>query len=187
MSGKVWLTSDWHFNHDKDFIWKARGFNSIQEMNEAIINRHNEVIAPDDTLYILGDVMLGGQDTSGIDMIAAIKGKKVIVAGNHDTGRRRQLYTETLGIPVYDAVRLEYQKYHFYLSHYPTITTNIEKESLRQCTLNLFGHTHQREKFYNEIPAIYHVGVDSHDCYPVDLDTIISDMKEQFNKKELNT
>lgn len=43
-------------------------------------------------------------------------------------------------------------------------------------------HTHQTTNFYNEIPFIYHVGVDSHDCYPVHLDTVIEDMEQQAKK-----
>ena len=60
MSIKTWLVSDWHFNHDKAFIWKARGFEGVQEMNEAIIERHNTVVQPGDLVYCLGDACLGG-------------------------------------------------------------------------------------------------------------------------------
>ena len=31
----IWLCSDWHLNHNKEFIWKARGFESVAQMNEA--------------------------------------------------------------------------------------------------------------------------------------------------------
>lgn len=182
MVGNIWFSSDWHFNHDREFIWKARGFSSVQDMNEAIIERHNSVITPEDTIYVLGDLMLGGQDTSGLDMIAAINGTKIIIAGNHDTDRRRQEYINKLGLQVYDALRITHRGYHFYLSHYPTLTANLEKESLKQCTLNLFGHTHQKERFYNDIPMMYHVGVDSHSCYPIGIDAIIAEMKEKVNE-----
>ena len=36
---KIFLTSDSHFNHNKDFIYERRGFNSIEEMNEKIIEK----------------------------------------------------------------------------------------------------------------------------------------------------
>ena len=47
-------------SHDREFIWKARGFNSVDEMNEETIRRFNEVVNPEDTVYILGDIALGG-------------------------------------------------------------------------------------------------------------------------------
>ena len=39
----VFLTSDLHFNHDREFVWKVRGFDSVQEMNEAIIKNINRL------------------------------------------------------------------------------------------------------------------------------------------------
>lgn len=39
MDRTIWLTSDTHFNHDKDFIWKPRGFQNVQDMNEAILTK----------------------------------------------------------------------------------------------------------------------------------------------------
>lgn len=65
------------------------------------------------------------------------------------------------------------------MTHFPCMTGNLEKKSLKQCTCNLFGHTHQTTNFYNDLPFMYHVGVDSHDGYPVNLDIII----EQMNAK----
>ena len=38
----IWLISDTHLGHDKTFIWKARGFDSVWDMNNAIIERWNE-------------------------------------------------------------------------------------------------------------------------------------------------
>ena len=75
-----------------------------------------------------------------------------------------------------NAIIFKYKKHHFYLSHYPTLTGNLEKESLTQMTLNLFGHTHQKTNFYMDMPYMYHCGIDSHDCKPVLLDNIIEEM-----------
>ena len=37
----IFLTSDMHFGHNREFIWKARGYSSIEEMNDTIINNWN--------------------------------------------------------------------------------------------------------------------------------------------------
>ena len=42
-----------------EFVWKARGFESVEEMNKAQIERFNSKVQPEDTVYILGDSMLG--------------------------------------------------------------------------------------------------------------------------------
>ena len=38
-----WFTSDWHFCHDRAFIYEPRGFKNVYEMNETIIKNHNNV------------------------------------------------------------------------------------------------------------------------------------------------
>ena len=54
----IWLISDTHLGHDKEFVWKARGFDSVWDMNNAIIERWNEVVKYDDVVYHLGDVII---------------------------------------------------------------------------------------------------------------------------------
>jgi calcineurin-like phosphoesterase family protein len=70
------------------------------------------------------------------------------------------------------------------MTHYPCLTGNLEKESLKQCTLNLFGHTHQTTNFYEDRPYMYHVGVDSHPDVLVDLDDIIEEMYAKVRECE---
>ena len=46
----IYFTSDLHLNHDRDFIYVPRGFNSVHEMNEAIIYNWNNNITEGDTV-----------------------------------------------------------------------------------------------------------------------------------------
>jgi len=181
----IYLTSDLHFNHSREFIYKPRGFNSIEEMNDAIITNFNEVVTPDDDVYILGDLMLGGADKldEGLNLISKLNGNLHLVRGNHDTDKRWEAYKELHNvIEQQNAIYLKYKGFHFYMSHYPTMTANLEKETLKQCTINLFGHTHQKTNFYEEIPFVYHVGVDSHNNFPVNIEDAIRDMYEQVER-----
>lgn len=176
MSGEILLTSDLHFGHDREFIWKARGYESAQAMNLAQVQKWNFAVDNEDDVYVLGDFMLGSPDN--IEFIKQLKGKIHIVLGNHDTFIREKMYRELFNVVEIARVgiQLTYKKHHFVLTHYPMLTGNLENESLRQMTLNLFGHTHQTTNFYNDMPFMYHVGVDSHNGYPVPLDCIIEDM-----------
>ncbi len=149
-------------------------------MNKNIINRWNSVVNSDDIVYHLGDVMLGNNQ-AGMECLKQLNGNIIIVAGNHDTDTRIKIYREA-GYQVELAVKLKYHGYHFFMTHFPCLTSNLEVESLKQCTCSLFGHTHQQDNFYNNIPFMYHVGMDSHNCYPVELDTIIKDMKQKINE-----
>ena len=184
---KIWVTSDWHFNHDRKFIWEARGFSSVKEMNESIIERYNSVVGKNDIVYCLGDCGLGGAGQEALDQLKSyierLNGTIIIVQGNHCTDKRVNLYRQCKNVQQVDiATTFKYKGYHFYLSHYPTLTGNLEKESLKQMTLNLYGHTHQKTNFYEDRPYMYHVGVDSHDCYPVSIDQIIQDMNNKVKE-----
>jgi len=183
---EIWLSSDYHFQHDRPFIYEPRGFENVNEMNETIIANHNEVVCEDDDIYLLGDLMLGGPDKmeTGLEMIRALKGRLHLVRGNHDTDKRWEAYSKLPNVvEQQNAIYLNYRKYHFYMTHYPSITSNLEKESLHQCTINLYGHTHQQtSNFYMGIPYIYHVGLDSHKNCLVSLDKAILDMKDEVQR-----
>ena len=179
---QIWITSDLHFNHNREFIFKPRGFETVEEMNEAIVQRWNEKVSPYDEVYVLGDLMLGSS-TDGIEYIKRLNGSIHIILGNHDTDTRVNLYYSLPNVvEVALAAKLNYKKYHFFMTHYPCLTGNLEKETLTQMTLNLYGHTHQKSNFYNDMPYMYHVGVDSHDCYPVLLDDIIKEMNDKVKE-----
>ena len=62
MEKKIWLTSDTHFGHDRDFLYKPRGFKNIWDHDKTIIENWNNIIQPNDEVYHLGDVMLGNNE-----------------------------------------------------------------------------------------------------------------------------
>jgi calcineurin-like phosphoesterase family protein len=179
--GRIFITSDWHFGHDKEFLYKPRGFESIQEHDEKVIMRHNLTVTDDDDVYVLGDLMLGDQEY-GLNCISKLNGKIHIIVGNHDTIRKLAQYqtlpnvVEVIGW----ALMYKYGKYHFYLSHYPTITGNYDDKLPRQCVINLHGHTHQNYSMDINQWNMYHVGLDSHQCYPVLIDDIIEDINNNY-------
>jgi len=177
---KIWITSDLHFCHDREFIYGPRGFKSVHEMNEAIIKNFNEVVAWDDDLWILGDCFLNNNE-EGMRLMNRLPGNKYVIYGNHDNVARQELICGQ-GWEVGYATTLKYKGYHFYLSHYPTLTSNLdENKDLKRRVLNLFGHTHSKTKFYEGRPYMYNVALDAHDNFPVDLDTIIKDIQKEVD------
>ena len=179
--GKIFATSDLHFCHNREFIWGARGFKSIEEHDAEIIKRWNEVVTTEDDVYILGDLMLG-DNAHGIHCLSQLNGKLHILTGNHCTSARQKLYHTLENMVEFCgcATTIKYKKKQLYLSHYPTITSNMEANP-HQAVFNLYGHTHQTTNFYNGQPFMYHVGVDSHNCYPVLLDDVITEIKNEIN------
>lgn len=175
---KIYLTSDFHFCHNKPFIYEPRGFSSVHEMNEQIIKNFNEVVDWTDDLYILGDCFLNNNE-EGMSYMRRLPGKKHIIWGNHDTVARQELMElEGFNYLGY-ANMLKYGGYHFYLSHYPTLTSNLDDDKpLKRRIINLCGHTHTQDKFHDmDKGLIYHVELDAHDNKPVLIDDIITDIK----------
>lgn len=175
----VFFTSDLHFNHNKEFLWGFRGFSSSQEHDEMVIERINSIVKPNDRLYILGDLMLGNDTEGGIRKVKQLHGTKIILYGNHDTENRIQRYrAEKLMVEDGLAMRYQFGKFHFILSHYPTMTANIDDDKKPwQRIYNLCGHTHTINKFWNWEFGCYHVELDAHECYPVPIEKIIEDMR----------
>lgn len=180
----IYFTSDLHFGHDRGFLYSPRGFSSIAEMNEAIINNWNSVINDDDDVYILGDLMLN-DNANGLSCLNRLKGIKHIILGNHDTDTRVELY-KNISSDIKYADIVKYGKYRFYLSHYPTHTSGLTNGHVSENLLNLYGHTHQKTNFYEDNPFMYHVGLDSHNCMPVSVEQVIEDIKNKVKEcKEL--
>lgn len=179
--GKIWLTSDFHFGHDKDFIYQARGFDSIQKHDNAILKNYNSIVNEEDDIYILGDLALGPNPERSLVNIAKLKGNKHLIIGNHDTLNKINHYQEYCGI--YDinyAAVIKYKKYSFYLSHYPTLCTNYEDFKK---IWNLHGHTHSKEKF-SDFAQCYNVALDAHNNFPIEIEDIILDIRAK--REEIN-
>lgn len=180
----IFVCSDLHFNHNKEFLYKPRGFDSVEKMNEAIIERHNALVDNEDDVYICGDLCLGGGGEGALSaakcLIERLNGKLHIILGNHDTPVRIEMYKTCKNVvDIKYADMIHYKGYHFYLSHFPTITSNFDEDKpLKARIINLCGHKHTIDKFIDfDKGLIYHIEVDSHNCYPKNIDDIIEDIK----------
>lgn len=180
----VWYSSDLHFGHSRAFLYEPRGFTSIEEHDAAIIENWNKVVKPEDSVYLLGDLMLNYNE-GGIAKLNQLNGTIYYIRGNHDGDIRCMLYKErTRMIPLCGQFETswasveEINGYTIYLSHYPTYTSYLENMApLKRHLLNFHGHTHSKNKFYQDIPFMYNVALDAHNNTPVSFDEIIADIE----------
>lgn len=170
----IFVASDWHLNHNKPFIYKARGFKNVQEHNEEIIKRHNSIVLPDDIVYILGDCSLGTNLEENIEYIKSINGKKYLAIGNHDTDAKIKAYKEAnLFEDIQFAYRIRFKKYEYLMTHYPTLVSNGEDP---KPVWNIHGHDHDFTIFH-DYGHNYDVCMEAHNCYPISLDQIHQEIK----------
>lgn len=170
----IYFVSDFHFAHEKEFLWKPRGFSSWEEHAEVVIERFNSVVGYGDIVYVLGDCMLKNDDF-GIECLKQLNGSKYLAIGNHDTDARIQRYKdEDIFEDIQYGYRLKSNKYSIWCQHYPSMMGNYKD---KHPTICIAGHTHSPDKFQNMSNGCYNAALDAHNCYPVSLDKIITDVK----------
>ena len=92
----IFLTADTHFSHSK--LVEQRGFKSIKEHDETLINNWNSVVRPQDTVIHCGDFVLGAGMQSKevcLDLFNKLNGRIVLLWGNHLAGVK-SIYRECI-------------------------------------------------------------------------------------------
>ena len=79
----IYLISDTHFYHHNIIEYDKRPFKDVQQMNKVIIDRWNEVVAPWDIVYHLGDFGLGLVELLR-EILISLNGHVTLIRGNHD-------------------------------------------------------------------------------------------------------
>ena len=183
----IWFTSDTHFCHNQGFLYEPRGFTNVDDMNEAIIENWNKMVKPHDIVYHLGDTMLN-DNAKGVECFKRLNGEIFLIWGNHDTENRTNTLFEACRNKMnggWYAFMIKQGKQSIYLSHYPTLTANYDDKHFNQHVINLHGHTHQHTNWLHaDNPFMYHVGVDSHNCAPVHIDEVITDIRNRWMQFE---
>lgn len=129
--------SDLHFGCKNSFE------NRTLEHDNIIKQNWNNIVTNGDTVYILGDIGKCGSnaDTEYLcKIISTLKGKKILIKGNHDVLkdiRLTQLFTE---ICDYKEITDNFggKNHKLVLSHYPIFSWNGAYKD----TILLYGHTH---------------------------------------------
>lgn len=184
---KIWFTSDLHFGHEKEFLYGPRGYSSNEEMMQDIVRKWNNKVAVEDEVYILGDIIVG-EDAKAWPYLQQLNGKLHLIWGNHDTNRRlTDCYIKLPNIvSIQPAARFKYDKYHFWLSHYPTLCSNYDADEPLKCkVINLCGHIHTKDAFadWNK-GLIYHCELDAHNNEPVCIEDIIENIKLKMSENQ---
>lgn len=159
----IYFTADHHFGHAGAINQNGRPFVNVMEMRETMIERWNEVVGADDTVYHLGDFAWRAGEVETQDIFARLNGQKHLVTGNHDhAGPAMHCDWETISqlseVKV-DGIRVV-------LCHYPL----LEWRGFHRGVLNLFGHVHGSNP---GVGRSCDVGVDEWGFRPVALPEIL--------------
>jgi len=154
---RLFFTSDTHYNHSNicsgTTNWDnasnmTREFNSLDHMNDTLVNNINNTVGEDDILIHLGDWSFGG-----FDKIQEFRDRIVcknihLVLGNHDHHiERNKEQVQKLFSSVQNYLRLEVirpinksttEKFLFICMHYPIASHH----DMNQGVAHLHGHVH---------------------------------------------
>jgi calcineurin-like phosphoesterase family protein len=142
----IWFTSDTHYNHRNicrgiskwEDTSRCRDFNSLEEMNDTIVNNINRVVKEDDTLFHLGDWSFHGTDKI-YEFRKKIVCKNVhLIYGNHDTAIHQDSAIQQIfsSVAFYREISINGQ--NVMLMHYPLRTWN----KWHHDSWMLYGHCH---------------------------------------------
>jgi calcineurin-like phosphoesterase family protein len=143
----IWVISDTHFNHAnilnfKDFSGnKVRPFESVEEMNETMIERWNEVVKPGDKIYHLGDVFFGPKDWIENNW-HRLNGKKRLIVGNHDD------ISYIVGQRMFEKIDMwrMFSEFNLLLTHVPVHNSTLYERRFKNEPImpikNVHGHIH---------------------------------------------
>ena len=130
-----------------------RPFENTDEMHRYILERWNARVTNADSCYIVGDISLRGRSEALIALVAQLKGRKILIKGNHDSVedyRYRQLFEEIVDYKEISET-VGGQHYKLVLSHFPILFWKDQ----RRGTILLYGHTHNsaEEVFFQKCLA----------------------------------
>jgi calcineurin-like phosphoesterase family protein len=180
----LYFTSDLHLGHQKSILYCNRPFTTADEMDEELIQRWNDKVLPNSTVYVLGDLAFHRSKDEIVDILRRLKGNIVYIVGNHDKKPVLDALDQ-LGIKVYqlkDIVvqdpEMEHGQQCITLCHYPMISWNKSHYGAWQ----LYGHHHgSKNGFENKLTyAQLDVSVEAHDYTPISYEEVKTLITKQY-------
>ena len=179
-----WFTSDWHLGHEK-LILQGRGFSSIEEHDQYILDNVFSYTKPGDNLYLLGDIFWKYSSHAVAQLMGSFKKHKLRIFwifGNHDKKSWVNFKVVQWAGQIKD---ITIDKQPLTLSHYPMLVYNRSHYG----GINLFGHIHHGDntrKAMDDNPKIegilgkaLNVNVEFHEYRPIEFEEVLEAVKDK--------
>ncbi len=159
----IYLTSDWHLNHEAILDLASRPFPRMKHMEKTILRHYKEVVRKDDTVYFVGDIFFHKNKPKIESTLRNLPGTKILILGNHE--KLDPFEYQDLGFyQVATWLKVE----EFTLIHDPAIAGCLVKE------LFICGHVHN---LFKRCDNAVNVGVDVWDFKPVTIEQVTNEFK----------
>lgn len=182
---EIWFTSDTHFGHQRIIELCDRPFDSVEEMNEALVTNWNLIVARNDIVFHLGDFIMG-TFMENVAIIERLNGSIHLFPGNHDRmssvyhakEHKKAAWTDeyvSRGVAIHPEVLYGWPSWDINVSHYPYTGDSQDQDRYAEMRPEdngnwlLHGHVHDSWKVNGRM---INVGVDVWDYSPVHMDQI---------------
>jgi len=150
------MTADEHFGHFNIIRYTKRPFDSVEEMDETLINNHNSVVSKEDLVIHAGDFTLAKRDIAE-KYISKLNGKHLFLRGSHDR------WLPNNAPYIYEKM---IQEVYVVVCHYAMRTWPRSHYGSLMC----FGHSHGTLIAGKNQ---YDVGVDNNSYFPISLEDVL--------------
>ena len=151
----IYFTGCTHFGHLNIIKFAKRPFESVEEMDEILIERWNRVITPKDTVIHHGDFAYkNGQNRKSYNN--KLNGNIIFLQGNHDPFK--------WGVDYYT---FKYKKIKFVCFHYPI----EEWDGWYNGSIHTHCHTHKHE--FVSAERRFNVTVEACEYTPISIEQIL--------------
>lgn len=147
--------ADCHFFHKNIIQFDSRPFESVEEMNKVMIEKWNNAVSDNDTVYILGDLTCGATQEQIDSLYAVLKGNKFLIVGNHDKinfSKEARRNGKIIGVADYKEIKDGDN--HLILSHYPML---FYRGSHIKNYWMFCGHVHKNTEEAKELDWFSHL------------------------------
>ena len=138
---RTWITSDLHFGHTNIMRFcpesRARYHGDVDAMNEQMVVEWNEKVAPEDTVYILGDVAFMPAARAA-EYMRRLNGSKILIEGNHDRKALNDPVFRSCFAEVHKYLWISYKGTQVIMFHYPI----AEWDQMHRGSVHFHGHLH---------------------------------------------
>ena len=170
------FTADLHFGHNNVVNFKntdgtkARDFDTVQDMEDAMVQMHNEIVKPTDKVYMLGDIAFNAR---GLDKVKQMNGIKILVKGNHDQLKLNKY------VDVFKDVRGCHVMNGLVFTHIP-----IHIDQLGRFGCNVHGHLHMNRVMQGDKidPRFLCVSVEHTALKPIEFEDMVDRIVAQGGK-----
>lgn len=160
----LFFISDLHMGHEK-LIKNLRGFSSVEEHDNLIIENWNRRVNKRDVVWVLGDLTM---ENNNYDFLDKLNGIKFVVLGNHDKPNHVNDLLKKVN-KVGGMVKLG--KYSVVLTHCP-----IHESEIDRFKLNIHGHVHEHTLPDNRY---FNVSCEAINYTPISISEIFSKLNQQ--------